>query len=178
MPKEYCFKSGKSDLRCLLWPLRRQFHDLDIICDGGKSKVRCHKIILAAASDLLREELEGKDQIHLDATAKEVKKIIKVTMSLNFFVFHRCSDEYATAFVLSKYPQPSLILSQPIKWAQHGATSALVAAKVEILAKSKQSLFVLLSHLVNLPFCQPTQNFIFTTCKALGSFKTLESRAN
>lgn len=76
MAEELQLKS--CDLRKVLWPLRRDFNDVDIVCDDGKTKLPAHKIILASASKFFETELKTKNEIHLDASLDECQKLLQL----------------------------------------------------------------------------------------------------
>ena len=61
-----------------MWKLNYQFSDLIIICEKGQTSISAHKIVLAAASPILKQKLLTTDTLYLpDISRDEVQSILE-----------------------------------------------------------------------------------------------------
>jgi len=54
-----------------LWSHRNDFCDATIVCNNGKNRFGCHKIVLATVSNVLRDLLQETDEIDLGEVSSE-----------------------------------------------------------------------------------------------------------
>ena len=90
------------DLRKRLWPHRREFSDVDIVCNDGQTKLSAHKIILASVSEFFKSELKDKSEIHLDASVEDCRKLLQL-IYLGKTTLNKSDSAHFQKDVIEKY---------------------------------------------------------------------------